>query len=223
MYLVKVFGMSDNLEGYFSVAQRIVQFREKYPEGSLQPFSEIVIREVEGQTFLIYCAAAYRSPDDQRPGVGMAWEPVPGKTTFTKDSELQNAETSAWGRAIVAALAADTTNGIASREEVLNRRGPSPEEEEAPETTVRRAPPVQVVPQDDEEALAAELEKELASEPSVPEQSGAKTIPSCAECSGEIESEDQLDLANLRFRRPLCRTCFVALKGQGRRRSASLS
>jgi hypothetical protein len=53
----------------------------------------------------------------------------PGRTPYTKGSELQNAETSAWGRAIVAVGAADTKKGIASSEEVRNRRG---EQESAP-------------------------------------------------------------------------------------------
>ena len=35
---------------------------------------------------------------------------------------MQNAETAAWGRAIVAVLASDTKEGIASREEVRNRQ-----------------------------------------------------------------------------------------------------
>jgi hypothetical protein len=35
---------------------------------------------------------------------------------------MQNAETAAWGRAIVAALAADTKKGIASSEEIRNRQ-----------------------------------------------------------------------------------------------------
>jgi hypothetical protein len=35
---------------------------------------------------------------------------------------VQNAETAAWGRAIVAVLAADTRKGIASSEEVRNRQ-----------------------------------------------------------------------------------------------------
>jgi hypothetical protein len=34
---------------------------------------------------------------------------------------LQNAETSAWGRAVMAALAADASKGVASAEEVRNR------------------------------------------------------------------------------------------------------
>ena len=53
----------------------------------------------------------------------MAFEPFPGRTPYTRGSELQNAETSAWGRAIVAALAADTNRaGVASADEVRNRR-----------------------------------------------------------------------------------------------------
>ena len=44
---------------------------------------------------------------------------VPGLTPYTKNSELQNAETSAWGRALVAVLAADTKEGVASADEVL--------------------------------------------------------------------------------------------------------
>lgn len=109
---------------YIDVATRIVDFREKHPEGSLQTLS-VDFRDFAGKSWVIYQAAAYRSPDDQRPGVGMAWEPVPGPTQFTRDSELQNAETAAWGRAMVAALAADTRNGVASSEEVRNRQRPA--------------------------------------------------------------------------------------------------
>jgi hypothetical protein len=114
---------------YIDVATRIVDFRTKHPEGSLQQVSWDV-KEVAGRAFVVFTAAAYRSPDDPRPGIGTAWEPVPGPTKFTRDSELQNAETAAWGRAIVAALAADTKHGIASSEEVRNRQveaqGPPP-------------------------------------------------------------------------------------------------
>ena len=119
---------------YIDVAARIVEFRTKHPEGSLQQVT-LDFREVAGKWWVIYTAAAYRAPDDARPGIGTAWEPVPGKTNFTRDSELQNAETAAWGRAIVAALAADTKRGIASSEEVRNRRADQnapPEPEDAP-------------------------------------------------------------------------------------------
>ncbi len=105
---------------YIDVATRIVEFREKHPTGSLQQVSlEFVV--VNGKDWVVYTAAAYRTPDDIRPGIGTAWEPIPGPTNFTRDSEVQNAETAAWGRAMVAALAVDTKKGIASSEEVRNR------------------------------------------------------------------------------------------------------
>ncbi|KAA0916438.1 hypothetical protein [Dietzia sp. ANT_WB102] len=106
---------------YIDVAQRLVEFRRQYPEGSMQQVKyELLV--VNNKSFIVYTAAAYRTPDDPRPGIGTAWEPVPGPTQFTRDSEMQNAETAAWGRAIVAALAGDTKKGVASAEEVRNRQ-----------------------------------------------------------------------------------------------------
>ena len=112
---------------YIDVAARIIEFRTKFPTGSLQPWKDPYIERVEMpdgkiKCFMVYSAAAYRSPDDKLPGVGYAWEPIPGPTNFTRDSELQNAETAAWGRAMVAAFAVDTKKGIASSEEVRNRQ-----------------------------------------------------------------------------------------------------
>ena len=113
-----------DLSDYVPVADRIAEFRAKHPEGSLRPWDldrpwQPV--QVGDQWFVVVVAAAYRSPMDPAPGVGMAWEPVPGTTPYTRNSELQNAETAAWGRAIVAALAGDTKKGIASKEDVQNR------------------------------------------------------------------------------------------------------
>ena len=112
---------------YIDVATRIIEFREKYPTGSLQSWKDPYVIEVKMpdgsiKSYMVYSAAAYRSPDDTLPGVGWAYEPIPGPTNFTRDSELQNAETAAWGRAMVAALAVDTKKGIASSEEVRNRQ-----------------------------------------------------------------------------------------------------
>jgi hypothetical protein len=105
---------------YIDVATRIVEFRTKFPDGSLQQ-QHLEFVNVAGKDWVVYTAAAYRTPDDTRPGIGTAWEPIPGATNFTKNSEVQNAETAAWGRAMVAALAVDTKHGIASQEEVRNR------------------------------------------------------------------------------------------------------
>lgn len=117
--------MAIDLTNYRSVPERIAEFREKHPDGSLQPLNPAqpyTIEVIDGATFIVYAAVAHRGPNDKRPGIGIAWEPFPGKTPYTRDSELQNAETSAWGRAIVATLASDTQKGIATAEDVRNRQ-----------------------------------------------------------------------------------------------------
>ena len=126
---------------YIDVAARIVEFRTKHPEGSLQCI-DLKFIDFANKSWVVYTAAAYRTPDDQRPGIGTAWEPVPGPTQFTRDSEVQNAETAAWGRAMVAALAVDTKKGIASQEEVRNRQVEATEKAlKADKPPVKRAPP----------------------------------------------------------------------------------
>lgn len=109
-------------DGYNEVSTRIIEFREKHPEGFFRtrfvdvppPFNE---------RFIAVEASIYRKPGEEPTGVDMAWEPVPGKTPFTKDSELMNASTSAVGRALIYALAADARSGVASADEVRNRQG----------------------------------------------------------------------------------------------------
>ena len=106
-------------DDYIEVSERWEKARAEYPEARLQGTYEVI--RIGEAWFIAYTARAYRSPDDPMPGVGTAYEPVPGKTPFTRDSELQNAETSAWGRALVAAGMADARDGIASANEVRNR------------------------------------------------------------------------------------------------------
>src|SRR5215472_5227692 len=121
-----------NLEDYVDVAERITEFYDRYPDGSLSAGPDCWrIVQAEGydregkhlgmQTFIAYMAHAYRTADDPRPGVGCAWEVFPGRTPYTRGSELMNAETSAWGRAL-AALGIATKRGIASRQEVQGAR-----------------------------------------------------------------------------------------------------
>jgi len=111
-------------EGYKDVAERIIEFREKYPDGSLVQVSLEFLRDFGGKDWVVYTAAAYRTPSDPQPGIGTAWEPVPGPTNFTRDSEAQNAETAAWGRAMVATFAVDAKI-IASKQEIENRSDPA--------------------------------------------------------------------------------------------------
>jgi hypothetical protein len=114
--------MSDfKLDDYVDVAERLRQFYEKYPDGRVTRLNDPRVMEVEGKTFIVYDALAYRAPDDPTPCIGTAWEPFPGRTPYTRDSELMNAETAAWGRAIVAA--GIPSKRVASRDEAQAREG----------------------------------------------------------------------------------------------------
>ena len=108
--------MSFDLKDYITVRERMADFYKRYPDGSLQMDAPEIIT-VEGKTWAIGRAYAYRSPDDSKPGIGTAWEIVPGLTPYTRGSELQNLETSCWGRAL-AAIGIGIDRGVATAEEV---------------------------------------------------------------------------------------------------------
>jgi hypothetical protein len=129
------------MDDYVDVSERIRLFYERYPDGRLTRLNDPRVMEIGQRVFIVYDALAYRTADDPHPAVGTAWEPIPGPTQFTRDSELMNAETAAWGRAIIAA--GIPSKRIASAEEVQARRG-----EQANGT-----PPKQRLPDD----LVAEL------------------------------------------------------------------
>lgn len=109
--------MDKRLENYVDVPKRIKLFYEKYPNGSLQMDPELQFEMAGDVKIVIGRAYAYRTPDDPRPGVGTAQEYLPGKTNFTRGSEIQNLETSCWGRAI-GALGIGIEKAIASKEEI---------------------------------------------------------------------------------------------------------
>jgi hypothetical protein len=118
--------MAFDLEAYTTVQERIQEFYRKYPEGSLQfEFKGIL----DGSPQMMWgIAFAYRTPNDERPGIGTAAELIEGKTPYTRGSELQNLETSAWGRCL-AALGLGLSKGIASKQEVQgakDRQAPGP-------------------------------------------------------------------------------------------------
>lgn len=114
-----------DLSDYNEVADRVREFHANYPDGRLRADHSFI--ESGGVIVgVVVKAYAFRTADDPMPASGLAWEPIPGKTPYTKDSELQNAETSAWGRAIVAS-GASRAKKIASYEEVRNRQPAQPE------------------------------------------------------------------------------------------------
>lgn len=111
--------MSKGPADYIEVKDRLVLFFDKYPEGSVQGSYELT--EVNGEATYIYEARAYRHPEDPRPGIGHASEAIPGRTPFLKHAELENAGTSAVGRALVM-LGIAAHKGVASAQDVRNNQ-----------------------------------------------------------------------------------------------------
>ena len=86
---------NSSLKDYVEVKDRILEFYEKYPQGSIM--SEIVTLT---DKLVVVKATAYRNSDDKYPCVGHSQLEIPGRTPYTRGSEIENAETSAWGRAL---------------------------------------------------------------------------------------------------------------------------
>jgi len=114
----------DALKDYIEVKDRIQEFYKLYPNGSLQ-FEYGGLIEIGNQKIIWGQAYAYRSQDDLKPGIGTAWELVPGKSSFSRGSELMVLETSAWGRAI-AALGIAVSKSVASKNEVMRAQSKDP-------------------------------------------------------------------------------------------------
>lgn len=105
---------------YVDVPTRLAAFFDSYPNGTIQA-QPAEIKTIGDKTFIAVIAAAYRTPDDDRPAIAQAWEPFPGKTPYTRDSEAMNAETSAVGRAL-GLMGFHAKKSIATAEEVRNRQ-----------------------------------------------------------------------------------------------------
>lgn len=86
-----------DLESYAPVQERIAQFVQDFPEGSIQT----VLVRMDGPE-VIFEARVYRTPEHVATGVytnGFARE-VEGKSPVNRTSHLENCETSAIGRAL---------------------------------------------------------------------------------------------------------------------------
>lgn len=120
--------MTYNLDGYVDVASRLAAFFDRFPDGSVQ-MDAPSFTTVDGRQVIWAQARAYRSPDDPRPGVGTAWEAVPGSTPYTRGSELMVLETSCWGRAIAAVMPIGDKIATAEEVQAAEARRSSPVED----------------------------------------------------------------------------------------------
>ena len=116
-----------DLGDYVEVKDRIAKFYELFGQGRLVTGEVRLSNEPDGVPRVMVQGLAYRSPEDLHPGVGWSWMELPGKTTYTKGSELENTETSAWGRAI-GSLGILIDRSIASANEVDNKKGEAPKQ-----------------------------------------------------------------------------------------------
>lgn len=127
--------MSFDLGDYIDVNERIILFYKRHPEGSLGFEYQGIM---EGNPDMIWgIAYAYRNPDDPRPGVGVAAELAKGTTPYTRHSELQNLQTSCWGRAIAALGIGLGKKGLATIQEIEAAR----ERQTPPPAKPRKATP----------------------------------------------------------------------------------
>jgi hypothetical protein len=119
-----------DLSNYVDVPTRFAAALERWPELRIIENRPEVIT-IGDKTFISVTMQAWRTPDDPIPAQATCFEPFPGKTSFTRDSEQMNASTSALGR--VLGLMMSFGPKMASAEEVRNRQQTS-----APANLVRQ-------------------------------------------------------------------------------------
>ena len=109
-----------NLDNYVDVPTRLKLALERWPDLRVQEMG-YRIEQIADQTIIVCEVRVYRDPSDAHPAVATASEPIPGKTPYTRDSELMNGFTSALGRAL-GYMGIGLTSSIASRNEVEARQ-----------------------------------------------------------------------------------------------------
>jgi hypothetical protein len=107
-----------DLSDYVDVPTRFAALLAKWPELRIKEHRPEIVT-IGDKTFISVTMQAWRTPDDPIPCQATCFEPYPGKTPFTRDSEQMNASTSCLGR--LAGLMMSFPK-MASLEEVVNRQ-----------------------------------------------------------------------------------------------------
>ena len=103
-------------QGYITVAERHAKFVEDHPNGVINTelaYAHDGLVIIRASVWKERSENGYTQPD----GTGIASMPIPGPTNFTKNSEAENAETSAIGRAL-AAIGYHPKESMASADEI---------------------------------------------------------------------------------------------------------
>lgn len=112
--------MAFDMGNYVDVATRVKLLLEAYPNASIN-CSPPEVQFVGDRAFIAVTCLIDCNDGSGRTARASAWEPFPGKTPYTRDSEAMNAETSAVGRAC-GLLGFGLTGSLATANEVANRR-----------------------------------------------------------------------------------------------------
>lgn len=115
-----------DIESYATVQERIAQFYQDFPDGSIRTF--MVVRDGPE---VIFEARVFRTPEEAAMGIytsGFARE-IEGKSAVNKTSHLENAESSSVGRAL-ANLCYATDSRRPSRSEMIKVARMNKEHEE---------------------------------------------------------------------------------------------
>lgn len=127
-----------DLGDYVEVKDRIAILYERFPQARIETTYELT-SEPDERPKVICRAFVYRKPEDDRPaGHGTSWMYLPGTTSYTKGSEIENTETSAVGRAI-GMLGILIDKSIATSNEIENKVGEKAERHTAKPDAERQA------------------------------------------------------------------------------------
>lgn len=137
--------MTFDISEYVDVKSRLKAALLKYENLTITELPPRVIELPDGKTFIEAAVIVGRDPEDTKPVQAYCWEPYPGRTPFTKDSEQPNASTSALGRAL-GYMGFGIDLSIASFNEVRNRQADKHPSSDAPADYNDYSPPGEVVP-----------------------------------------------------------------------------
>jgi hypothetical protein len=88
-----------NLGDYVDVPTRLAEALKRWPDLRIQETKPIIVT-VDNQQYVEISCTVWNDANDLMPTVAYCWEPIPGRTPYTKGSEMMNASTSCLGRAL---------------------------------------------------------------------------------------------------------------------------
>ena len=173
-----------DLSNYVEVKDRLAMALAKWPQlRVIESVPEVVT--IDDRHFVQVTCTVYREPEDVLPCTATAWEPFPGSTPFTRNSEMMNAGTSALGRAL-GYMGIGVERSVASAVEVANRMAERVSRDSRP--IVEKTPPQNgsgstKPPSDAQLGLLRKIAAERGVEIEIPE-----TSTQCAQMIDEIKA-----------------------------------